>query len=110
MSEANKPIVLQSACSLHGCRRSSKMDCRLGSHQKAWRNEQAIGHFYEAIVEPDGRIRRKTSIHLEKGLRGVVAVPEQDVDSAASVIAVSDTTLSADWLNPEEDEALAHLQ
>jgi hypothetical protein len=86
------------------------MDCRLGSHQKAWWNEQAMGHFYEAIVEPDGRIRLKTSIILEKGLRVVVAVPEQDVDSAASVISLSEPTLSADWLNPEENEAWAHLQ
>jgi hypothetical protein len=86
------------------------MDCRLGSHQKAWRNEQAKGHFYEAIVEPDGRIPLKTFIHLEKGLRVVVAVPEQDVDSAASVISLSEPTLSTDWLNPEENEAWAHLQ
>jgi hypothetical protein len=86
------------------------MDCRLGSHQKAWRNEQAMGHFYEAIVEPDRRIRLKTSIHLEKGLRVVVAVPDQDVDSAPSGIALSEPTLSADWLNLEEDEAWAHLQ
>lgn len=91
------------------------MDCSLGSHQKAWRNEQAMGHFYEAIfyeaiVETDGRILLKTSIHLEKGLRVVVAVPEQDVDSAASGIALTEPTLAADWLNPEEDEAWAHLQ
>ena len=31
-----------------------------------------MGHFYEAIVEPDGRIRLNTSMHLEKGLRVVV--------------------------------------
>jgi hypothetical protein len=85
------------------------MDCRLGSHQKAWRNEQAMGHFYEAIVETNGRIPLKTSLHLEKGLRVVVAVLEQDVDSAESGIALSEPTLSADWLNPEEDEAWAHL-
>jgi hypothetical protein len=69
-----------------------------------------MDHFYEAIVEPDRRIRLKTSIHLEKGLRVVVAVPDQDVDSAASGIELSEPTLSADWLNPEEDEAWAHLQ
>lgn len=69
-----------------------------------------MGNFYDAIVKPDGRIRLKTSIHLEKGLRVVVAVPGQDVDSAASGIALSEPNLSADWLNPEEDEAWAHLQ
>jgi hypothetical protein len=66
-------------------------------------------HFYEAIVETNGRIPLKTSIHLEKGLRVVVAVAEQDVDSAESGIALSEPTLSVDWLNPEEDEAWAHL-
>jgi hypothetical protein len=69
-----------------------------------------MDHFYEAIVEPDRRIRLKTYIHLEKGLRVVVAVPQQDVDSAASGVALSERTLSADWLNPEEDEAWVHLQ
>ena len=69
-----------------------------------------MGNFYDAIVEPDGRIHLKTSIHLEKVLRVVVAVPGQDVYSAASGIALSEPTLSADWLNPEEDEAWAHLQ
>ena len=51
-----------------------------------------MGNFYDATVEPDGRIRLKTSIHLEKGLR-VVAVPGQDVDSAASGIALGDFVL-----------------
>jgi len=69
-----------------------------------------MGNFYDAIVEPDGRIRLKTSIHLEKDLRDVVAVTRQDVDSAASGIALSEPNLLADWLNPEEDEAWAHLQ
>ena len=69
-----------------------------------------MGNFYDAIVEPDGRIRLKTSIHLEKDLRVVVSVTGQDVDSAASGIALSEPNLSADWLNPEEDEAWAHLQ
>jgi len=69
-----------------------------------------MGNFYDAIVEPDGRIRLKTSIHLEKDLRDVVAVTTQDVDSAASGIALSEPNLLADWLSPEEDEAWAHLQ
>ena len=52
-----------------------------------------MGNFYDATVEPDGRIRLKTSIHLEKVLRVVVAVPEEDVDSAASGIALGDFVL-----------------
>ena len=59
----------------------------------AWRKEQAMGNFYDATVEPDGRIRLKTSIHLEKVLRVVVAVTEEDVDCAASGIALGDFVL-----------------
>lgn len=52
-----------------------------------------MGNFYDATVEPDGRIRLKTSIHLEKVLRVVVAVTEEDVDCAASGIALGDFVL-----------------
>jgi hypothetical protein len=67
-------------------------------------------NLYEAVVDPDGRISLDTSIHLEKGLRVIVAVPRSDLDTAASGIALSEPSLSADWLNPEEDEAWSHLQ
>jgi hypothetical protein len=52
-----------------------------------------MGNFYDATVEPDGRIRLKASIHLEKYLRVVAAVPGQDVDSAASGIVLGDFVL-----------------
>lgn len=64
---------------------------------------------YGAIVESDGRIRLKTSVHLEQGLEVFVAVPGRVIESAASGIALSEPSLSVDWLNPEEDEAWAHL-
>jgi hypothetical protein len=66
-------------------------------------------NFYGAIVEPDGRIRLKTSIHLERGLEVFVAVPGPVIDSVASGIALSEFSLSIDWLNQEEDQAWAHL-
>ena len=69
-----------------------------------------MGRLYEAVVEPDGRIRLNTPVHLEKGLRVLVAIPQTDLDTAVSGIALSEPALSADWNKPEEDEAWAHLQ
>jgi hypothetical protein len=65
---------------------------------------------YEAIVESDGRIRLNTPLHLEKGLRGLVAIPQADLDTAVSGIALSEPALAVDWNKAEEDDAWAHLQ
>lgn len=67
-------------------------------------------HLYDAVVEPDGRIRIKSSVHLENGLKVVVVVPRAETDSAVSGLVLSEPSLSRDWLNAEEDEAWAHLQ
>jgi hypothetical protein len=78
-------------------------DCK-GDLQKNMEN------LYEAVVEPDGRIRLSTSVHLQKGLKVLVAVPRNEKDSALSGIALSEPSLADDWLNPEEEAAWAHLQ
>jgi hypothetical protein len=65
---------------------------------------------YEAVVEPDGRIRLNTPVNLERGLRVLVAIPQTELDTVVSGIALSEPSLLADWINPEEDEAWAHLQ
>ncbi len=67
-------------------------------------------NLYDAIVESDGRIRLKSAVDLEKGLRVVVAVPCQETDSAISGLVLSERSLTDDWLNTEEDKAWAHLQ
>jgi hypothetical protein len=69
-----------------------------------------VENLYEAVVETDGRIRLSRAIHLEKGLKVLVAVPRIEEDSALSGIALSEPSLADDWLNPEEEEAWAHLQ
>jgi hypothetical protein len=53
--------------------------------------------------QSNGRIRLKTSVHLEQGLEVYVAVPGGVNDSAISGIALSEPSLSVDWLSPEED-------
>jgi hypothetical protein len=65
---------------------------------------------YEAVVEPDGLIRLNTPVHLEKGLRVLVALPQTELDTAVSGFALSESSLSADCNNPEEGKAWAHLQ
>ncbi len=65
---------------------------------------------YEAVVESDGRIRLNNPLHLEKGLRVLVAIPQTDLDTAVSGIALSEPALSVDWNKPEEDDAWVHLQ
>ena len=72
--------------------------------------QKDMENLYEAVVEPDGRIRLSTSVHLEKGLNVVVAVPRSEKDSALSGIALSEPSLADEWLNPEEEAAWAHLQ
>ena len=65
-------------------------------------------NLYDAVVETDGRIRLSRAVHLEKGLKVLVAVPRNEEDSALSGIALSEPSLSDDWPNPEEEEAWAH--
>ena len=49
-------------------------------------------------------------VHLQKGLKVLVAVPRSDKDSVLSGIALSETSLTDDWLNPDKEEAWAHLR
>ncbi len=65
---------------------------------------------YEAVVESDGRTRLDTPVQLEKGLRVLVAIPQTDLDTTESGIALSEPALAVDWNKPEEDDAWAHLQ
>ena len=67
-------------------------------------------NLYEAVVESDGRLRLNSAVHLEKGLKVLVAVLRSEKDSALCGIALSEPSLTDDWLNPEEEEAWAHLQ
>ena len=73
-------------------------------------SEKDMENLYEAVVETDGRIRLSRAVHLEKGLKVLVAVPRSEKDSALSGIVLSEPALADDWLNPEEEEAWAHLQ
>jgi hypothetical protein len=64
---------------------------------------------FEAIVEADGRIRIQNPVHLKTGVKVFVSVPSDDPGSVVSVVVLSETALAADWLNPAEEAAWAHL-
>ena len=66
--------------------------------------------FYDSIVEPDDRSRLQSSASLEKILKDVAAVPCQEDDSGISKLALSERSITDDWLNTVEDEARSHLQ
>ena len=74
------------------------------------KERKEMENLYEAVVQPDGRIRLNTSVHLQKSLKVLVAVPRCIRDSVLSEIALSEPSLSDDWLNPDGDEAWSHLQ
>jgi hypothetical protein len=65
---------------------------------------------YEAVVEPDGLIHLDAPGYMEKGFRNLFIIPQTNLDTAVSGIALSEPSLSADWNNSEEDEAWSHLQ
>ncbi len=65
---------------------------------------------FEAIVETDGRIKISSHVRLAKGARVFVSVPTEEPDSVISGVSLSERSLSADWLNSEEEAAWAHLQ
>ena len=67
-------------------------------------------NLYAAVVESGGRLRRSRADHLEKGLKIMVAVPRSEEDLALSGIEFSEPLLADYLLNPEEEEAWAHLQ
>ena len=62
-------------------------------------------NFHKAVIEPYGRIGISTSLHPERGLKVLVAVPPSVNDSALCGNTLSEPSLSGDWLNPDEDEA-----
>lgn len=62
----------------------------------------------EAVIEPDGTILLGGTIKLEKPHRAIVTILEEA--AAPEVSLLSEKSLAEDWLNPEEEEAWAHLQ
>jgi hypothetical protein len=62
----------------------------------------------EAVLQADGALRSLEPVRL-LGTQHVLVTFTQAVDEAVSGAALSEASLSADWLRNEEDVAWAHL-
>ncbi|MDP3330468.1 MAG: hypothetical protein Q8S55_00510 [Methylococcaceae bacterium] len=63
----------------------------------------------EAVLQPGGTLKFLEPVHLDKPQRVLVTFTHAD-DEALSGLALSETSLTTDWLNDQEDDAWAHLQ
>jgi len=62
----------------------------------------------EAIVEKDGEVRLKESVHLACACRAIVTIIDEPWVPETALL--SEPALAEDWNLPEEDEAWSHLQ
>ena len=69
-------------------------------------------HSMEATVQPDGSVKLKRRLRLQRPARAIVTVLVESGQGAADVSSarLSQPALARDWLRPEEDAAWAHLQ
>ena len=63
----------------------------------------------EAVLSSDGALRFLEPVKLERSQRVLVTFTEAH-DEAAGGALLSERALAADWLDPAEDAAWAHLQ
>jgi len=63
----------------------------------------------EASIDKDGNVHLKESIKLTNSRKALVTILEED-DAVSELTLVSQSTLSREWDNEEEDKAWAHLQ
>jgi len=59
-----------------------------------------------AEIDEEGRVRPDEDVPMEPGTRVLVTFLGEDSETAL----LSERSLSADWLRPEEDAAWSHLR
>ncbi len=63
----------------------------------------------EASIDKDGNVHLKESIKLTNSRKALVTILDED-DAVSELTLVSQSALSREWDNEEEDKAWAHLQ
>jgi hypothetical protein len=63
----------------------------------------------EASIDKDGNVHLKESIKLKNSRKALVTILDED-DAVSELTLVSQSALSREWDNEEEDKAWAHLQ
>lgn len=65
----------------------------------------------EAIIEANGQVRLLEPLSLDRPVRALVTVLEEDVQAGVGKTALlSEAALAEDWEREEEEEAWRHLQ
>ena len=67
-------------------------------------------HTVEATIDETGQIRLAEPIRIKGIHRALVTVLEEPPADVLETAFLSESSLSADWSRPEEDEAWSHLQ
>lgn len=64
----------------------------------------------EAVTDEKGALKILESIKLPKKRRVIITIlNEEPSEEAFNLALLSESSLAADWLRPEEDEAWSHL-
>ena len=63
----------------------------------------------EASIDKDGNVHLKESVKLKNSRKALVTILDED-DALSELTLVSQSVLSKEWDNEEEDTAWAHLQ
>lgn len=65
----------------------------------------------EAVIDGQGNIHLRESVHLPAARRALVIILEDEpaVDVSETML-LSESALAEDWNRPEEDTAWSHLQ
>ncbi|RMG35706.1 MAG: hypothetical protein D6720_06535 [Gammaproteobacteria bacterium] len=64
----------------------------------------------EAIIDEEGHVRLVEPVKIKGAHRALVTILDEEPAVVEEVTQLSEKALEKDWLNPEEDEAWAHLQ
>jgi len=63
----------------------------------------------KASIDKDGNVHLKESIKLKNSMNALVTILDED-DPVNEITLVSQSALSKEWDNAEEDKAWAHLK
>lgn len=67
----------------------------------------------EAVIKEDGSVHLLENIKLDKERKALVTILDSDIsyknDRVYEIMLMSESSLSKDWLRPEEDEAWKDL-
>ena len=64
----------------------------------------------EAIIDKNGKVHLKETIHLTSPSRAIVTILDEESHAIAETALLSEAALSEDWNLTKEDEAWSHLQ